>query len=62
MVITWKTRSIRSLNPLKIKTITIRVLSINEVVLVVHVTLVKHNEIPKLDRMNIIVQLDIENH
>ena len=43
MVITWKTGNIRSLFPLKEKTIINYVLSIKGIVLVVHVTLVKPN-------------------
>ena len=57
MLITWKTRNIRSSFPLKDKTNTNRVLSIKEIVLVVHVTLVKPNVMWKLDGTNIIIQL-----
>ena len=39
-----------------------RVLSIKEMVLVVHVTLVKSNVMRKLDGMNIIIQLAVQNH
>ena len=46
----------------KIKTITNRVLSIKEIVLVVQVTLVKPNIMLKLDGMNIIIQLKVQNH
>ena len=60
MVITWKTRNIRSLFPLKDKNITNRVLSIKEIVLVV--TLVKPTVMRKLDRMNIIIQLKVQSH
>ena len=60
MRITWKTRNIRSSFPLK--TITNRVLSIKEIVLVVHVTLVKLSVMRKLDGMNIIIQLKVQNH
>ena len=42
--------------------ITNRVLSIKEIVLVVHVTLVKPNVMRKLDGMNIIIQLKVQNH
>ena len=38
-----------------------RVLSIKEIVLVVHVTLVKPNVMQKLDGMNIIIQLKNQN-
>ena len=38
------------------------VLSIKGVVLVVHVTLVKPNVMQKLDGMNIIIQLKVQNH
>ena len=37
-------------------------LSIREIVLVVHVTLVKPKVMPKLDEMNIIIQLKVQNH
>ena len=37
-------------------------LTINEIVLVVHVTLVKPNVMQKLDGMNIIIQLKVQNH
>ena len=37
-------------------------LSIKEIVLVVHVTLVKPNVMRKLDGKNIIIQLKIQNH
>ena len=57
MLITWKTRNILSSFPLKDKTNTNRVLSIKEIVLVVHVTLVKPNVMWKLDGTNIIIQL-----
>ena len=62
MIIRWKTRNKRSLFLLKDKTITNRVLSIKEIVLVVHVTLVKPNVMRKLDGMNIIIQLKVQNH
>ena len=39
-----------------------RVISIKEFVLVVHVTLVKPNVMQKLDGMNIIIQLKVQNH
>ena len=54
MLITWKTRNIRSSFPLKDKTNTNRVLPIKEIVLVIHVTLVKPNVMWKLDGINII--------
>ena len=38
------------------------VLSSKEIVFVVHVTLVKPNLMRKLDRMNIIIQLQVQNH
>ena len=62
MVITWKTRNIRPLFPLKDKTIANHVLSITEIALVVHVTFVKPNVIRKLDGMTIIIQLKVQNH
>ena len=62
MVITWKNRNIRSFFPLKQKMITNCVLSSKEIVFVVHVTLVKPNLMRKLDRMNIIIQLQVQNH
>ena len=37
-------------------------LTVSEIVLVVHVTLVKPNVMRKLDGMNIIIQLKIQNH
>ena len=37
-------------------------LSVSEIVLVVHVTLVKPNVMQKLDEMNIIIQLKVQNH
>ena len=61
MVITWKTRNIESLFSLKEKTINC-VLSIKAIVLVVHITLVKPNVIQRLDGMNIIIQLKVQNH
>ena len=42
--------------------ITNRVLSIKEIVLVVHLTLVKPNVMQKLNGMNIIIQLKVQNH
>ena len=62
MVIMWQTRNIQSLFPLKEKKIINRVLSIKEFVLVVHLTLVKPNVMQKLDGMNIIIQLKVQNH
>ena len=62
MVITWKTRNIRPLFPIKDKTIANHVLSITEIALVVHVTFVKPNVIRKLDGMTIIIQLKVQNH
>ena len=44
-----------------IKTTINRVLSIKGIVVVVHVTLVKPNVMQKLDRMNIIIQLKVQN-
>ena len=62
MVITWKTRNIRSLFPLKDKN-DYKWCVINKViVLVVHVTLVKRNVMQKLDGRNIIIQLKFQNH
>ena len=37
-------------------------LSIKGIVLVFHVTLVKPNEMQKLDGMNITIQLNVQNH
>ena len=42
--------------------ITNRVLSTKEIVLVVHATLVKPNLMRKLDPMNIIIQIKVQNH
>ena len=61
MVITWKTRNIRYLFPLKEKTIINCVLSIKGIILVVNVTLVKPNIMQKLDGMNIIIQQKVQN-
>ena len=62
MVITLKTRNIRSLFPLKDKN-DYKWCVINKViVLVVHVTLVKQNVMQKLDGRNIIIQLKVQNH
>ena len=46
----------------KVKAIINRVLSTKGIVLVVHVTLVKPNVMQKLDEMNIISQLKVQNH
>ena len=46
----------------KVKAIINRVLSTKRIVLVVHVTLVKPNVMLKLDEMNIITQLKVQNH
>ena len=63
MVITWKTRNIRSLFPLKVKNDYKSFVIYNiEIVLVVHVTLVKPDVMRKLDVMNIIIQLNVQNH
>ena len=62
MVIMWQTRNVQSLFPLKEKKIINRVLSIKEFVLVVHLTLVKPNVMQKLDGVNIIIQLKVQNH
>ena len=62
MVITWKTRNMQYLFPLKDKMITNCVLSIKKIVPMVHVTLVKPNIMQKLDGMNIIIQLKFQNH
>ena len=56
MVITWKTRNIPSLFPLKNKN------SIKETVLVVHITLMKPNVMRKLDGVNIMIQLRVQKH
>ena len=37
-------------------------LSIKDIILVVHVTLVKPNVMQKLNRMNIIIQLKVQNN
>ena len=42
--------------------ITNRVLSTKEIVLVAHVALVKPNLMRKLDLMNIIIQIKVQNH
>ena len=60
MVMTWKTRNIRSLFPLKDKSDYKS--CVKEIVLVVHVTLVKLNVMRKLDGMNMIIQLKVQNH
>ena len=39
-----------------------RLLSKTEIVLVVHVALVKPNKMQKLNEMNIIIQLKVQNH
>ena len=44
------------------KTIINRALSINDFVLVVHVTLAKPNAMQKLDGINIIIYLKVQNH
>ena len=63
MVITWKTRNIIYLFPLlKTKAIINRVLTIKGIVLVVHATLVKLNVMQKLDGINIIIQVKVQNH
>ena len=62
IVITCKTRNIRSFFLLKDKTITNRVLSIQGIVVMVHVALVKPNVMRKLDGMNIIIQIKVQNH
>ena len=63
MVITWKTRNIIYLFPLlKIKAVINRVLTIKGIVLVVHATLVKLNVMQKLDGINIIIQVKVQNH
>ena len=61
IVITCKTRNIRSFFLLKDKTITNRVLSIQGIVVMVHVALVKPNVMRKLDGMNIIIQIKVQN-
>ena len=45
-----------------IKAITNRALSVKGIVLLVHVTLGKSNVMRKLDGMNIIIQLEVQNH
>ena len=61
MVITWKTRNLQSLFPLKDKNNYKFCVAIKEVVLVVHITLAKPNVMWKIDEMNII-QLKVQNH
>ena len=61
IVITCKTRNIRSFFLLKDKTITNRVLSIQGIVVMVHVALVKPNVMRKLDGMNKIIQIKVQN-
>ena len=53
---------IQLLFTLKIKTNKNRVLSINKIVLVAHVALVKLNLMQKLYGMNIMIQLIVQNH
>ena len=60
MVMTCKTRNTRSLFPLKDKSDYKS--CVKEIVLVVHVTLVKLNVMRKLDGMNMIIQLKVKNH
>ena len=52
----------RSFFLLKDKTITNGVLSIQGSVVTVHVALVKPNVMRKLDGMNIIIQIKVQNH
>ena len=61
IVITCKTRNMRSFFLLKDKTITNGVLSIQGIVVTVHVALVKPNVMRKLDGMNIIIQIKVQN-
>ena len=59
----WKTRNIRSFFPLKDKNdYKLCVFSVKEIVLEVHVTLVKPSVMQKLDGMNKIIQLKVQNH
>ena len=62
MVITWKTRNIRSSFPLKDKNDYKLCVIYKGIVLVVHVTLVKPNVMQKLDRINLIIQLKVQNY
>ena len=66
MVITSKTKNIQSLFPLKykndLKTIINHMLSTKEFILMVHVSLGKPNVMQKLDEINIIIQLKVQNH
>ena len=62
IVITWKTRNIRSFFPLKDKNDYKSDVIYKGDCSVVHVTLVKSNVMQKLDGMNIIIQLKVKNH
>ena len=62
MIITRKTIKYTIFVSLKRKTIINRVLSIKEFVLVVHVTLVNPKVMQKLDGMNMIIKLKVQNH
>ena len=62
LVRTWKTRNKQSLFTLKIETIKNRVLPINGIILVVHRTLLKPNVMQKLDGMNLIILLKVQNY
>ena len=62
LVRTWKTRNKKSLFPLKIETIKNRVSPIKGIIIVVHRTLLKPNVMQKLDGMNLIIQLKVQNH
>ena len=62
IIITWKTRNIQSLFPLKDKGDYKSCVIYKGDVLVVHVILVKPNVMRKLDGMKIIIQLKVQNH
>ena len=57
VLITWKTKNIQSLFPLKDKAIINQLLFIKQIVIVVHITLIKPSVMKKLDGMNKTIQL-----
>ena len=62
MVIMWETRNIQSLFSLKDKNDYKLCIIYKGIIVAVHVTLVKQNIMQKLDLMNIIIQLKVQNH
>ena len=62
LVRTWKTRNKKSLFPLKIETIKNRLLPIKGIIIVVYRTLLKPNVMQKLDGINLIIRLKVQNH